>query len=334
MRDFSTSSRAATKEENLYLCWCARGWTGGEKDDDSYFDKYIEPEKEEEPVQFMNLLAKDEQNARLKAEEEARAKLLEENPFVLPPHEGPHAYEEHCAKKQCRRQWVGNCLLAAILHGYQLYFDKGIMKCRPVSPIVDYDPSFVEENGFSALHTAAFRKRRNIVGALVSASWDPSKQVMRMGKFELCNAAKVAEMAGDGVLSAGLDLVVSKELIGLAEWMIYSKEREEALRIAKEEEEKRLAEIEAARVASILKVMYSVGLPKKGFGEAFMESCKPVGIADLLSVTKPQLLSIGIKSNLAGTIVRKLQNNRVVRNAAIEQKKIEEKEKEVLENWK
>ena len=103
------------------------------------------------------------------------------------------------------------------------------MKCRPVSPIIDYDPSFVEENGFSALHTAAFRKRRDIVGALVSANWDPSKQVMRMGRFELCDAARVAEMAGDGVLSAGLGLVASKELIGLSEWMIHSKEREEAL---------------------------------------------------------------------------------------------------------
>jgi len=122
MRDFSTSSRAATKEENLYLCWCARGWTGGEQDDDSHFDKYVEPEKKEEPVQFMNLLAKEEEDARLKAEEEARAKLLDENPFVLPPHEGPHAYEDQCANKQRRRQWVGNCLLAAVLHGYQLYF--------------------------------------------------------------------------------------------------------------------------------------------------------------------------------------------------------------------
>ena len=65
-----------------------------------------------------------------------------------------------------------------------------------------------------------------------------------------------------------------------------------------------------------------------------METCKPVGIADLLSVTKAQLLSIGIKSNLAGTIARKLQNNRVVRNAVMEQKKEKEKEKEVLENWK
>ena len=110
-------------------------------------------------------------------------KMLEDNPFVLPAHEGPHAYEDQCAKRQRRRQWLGNCLLAAVLHGYQLHYDKGIMKCRPVRPIIDYDPSFTEENGFSALHTAAFRKRRNIVGALISAGWDPSRQVMRTGKF-------------------------------------------------------------------------------------------------------------------------------------------------------
>jgi ankyrin repeat protein len=334
LRDFVTSSRAATAEENLFLCWCARGWTGGEEDDDRCFDKYVPPETEEAPVAFSNLAAKEEEENRLIAEKEAWEKMLEDNPFVLPAHEGPHAYEDQCAKRQRRRQWLGNCLLAAVLHGYQLHYDKGIMKCRPVRPIIDYDPSFTEENGFSALHTAAFRKRRNIVGALISAGWDPSRQVMRTGKFVLSNAAKVAEMGGDGVMCAGLNLVMSRELIDFAEWMIYSKEREVALRIAKEEERKRLAEVEAARVASILKVMYSVGLPKKGFGEAFMETCKPVGIADLLSVTKAQLLSIGIKSNLAATISRKLQNNRKVRNAAIERKKLEDKEKEVLDNWK
>eukprot|EP00505_MAST-04D_sp_SCG-Rhode-Island_P001096 Stramenopile-MAST_4_protein_1096 len=328
-RNMKTATRAATREENLMLCWCARGWTGGSGDLDSVYED--EPQRPPTPpAQFGQIIITP------RSEEQDQGLPEDDDPFVIPAHEGPRACES-LLQRQKRRQWLGHCLLAAVLHGHELYEEQGLFKCRMSRPAVTYDIEFEEENGFTALHTAALRGRRNIVGALVAAGWDPLKKIMRQSRFLYADAEQMAKFCGDETLRMGIEAVTDPQvnLIEFSMWMVRGKEREEEMRVAQELQRQRLAELEAARVARILKVVHKLGLPDQ-LDDAFIRFTNRTSrmeIADLTGITKEDLILCGLKPMAAGNISRKIENSPIIRKAIVARKKEEENRKqEIIED--
>ena len=114
--------------------------------------------------------------------------------------------------------------------------------------------------------------------------------------------------------------------------MVRGKEREEEMRVAQELERQRLAELEAARVARILKVVHKVGLPGQ-LDDAFIRFTNRTSrmeIADLTGITKEDLILCGLKPMAAGNICRKLENSPVIRKAIVARKEEEENRKQEI----
>ena len=116
---------------------------------------------------------------RERIEEEERAKLerlKEEEALGIEPYDAEEEGDKICdtlQQTQHRKQWLGKCVLAACFHGYQLHVDQGIIKCKPVQPAIDYNNTFVDENGFTALHYASLRCHRKITMILIASGWAP-----------------------------------------------------------------------------------------------------------------------------------------------------------------
>jgi hypothetical protein len=45
--------------------------------------------------------------------------------------------------------YLVDCVLAAVLHGYELHEEQGLFKCRIARPVATYDVAFEEENGLT-----------------------------------------------------------------------------------------------------------------------------------------------------------------------------------------
>merc|ERR1712216_251070 len=238
-RNMKTTQRPATKMENHLLLWCARGFVNTSKNnattidesnkdemsldcDESINTRIMAKEKETEnkrKAKFYSDVSKGVINRleREKIEEEERVKLerlKEEEALGIEPYDAEVEGDKICDQlqgRQYRKQWLGKCVLAACFHGYKLYEDKGLIKCKVSQPAVAYDKSFVDENGFTALHYAALRCHRKICMILIASCWAADQTVRRLGQYYNNDCSKLALRGGDPVLSEGLSLFTSGE---------------------------------------------------------------------------------------------------------------------------
>ena len=331
-RDMTTTTRPATKMENHLLLWCARGFVNSKKnneaidgneesklpsDADESIDTHIMlKEKAIEDARkskFYSDVSKGNINRveRERIEEEERAKLerlKEEEALGIEPYDAEEEGDKICdtlQQTQHRKQWLGKCVLAACFHGYELHVDQGIIKCKPVQPAIDYNNTFVDENGFTALHYASLRCHRKITMILIASGWAPDQTIRRLGQYYNNDSSKLALRGGDETLSEGLTAYASTEVTDFTSWILEADAREEKRRLEKIALMKKLAEEKAERIATILSILHKCGMAKS-CDDAFVEKMKPDQVDDLIHIGMEDLMRCGVKKLAARSISRKL----------------------------